>query len=170
MRAVLALLLLAVSGGFGFLGYQAMTPVGAPAPPPAFGASAEEAASGPLDFEPVRATDYSRLAERPLFSAARRPPPPEAPGTPLEDPNDHLLLGRYEVAGVVMLGDAAMAMLRDLDGRLIRVRAGDDVETRTGTAKVTEITLTALTFEEAGEKVVAQIGEPEDGAEGSQGQ
>ena len=85
------------------------------------------------------------------------PPPPEEAGEPIADPNAHLLFGRYEVAGVVMLGDRAMAMLRDEAGRLIRIRAGDRLPTRAGEADVLEITLTALTFMEAGEKVVRKV-------------
>ena len=56
-----------------------------------------------------------------------------------------------------MLGDRAMAMLRDEAGRLIRIRAGDRLPTRAGEADVLEITLTALTFMEAGEKVVRKV-------------
>lgn len=170
MRALFAFLFLVAACGFGWLGFQAMKDRETAAAPLAPPQSAAETTPVALAFAETRPTRYSALAERPLFSAVRRPPPPEAPGTPLADPADDLLLGRYEIAGVVMLGDTAMAMLRDETGRLIRIRAGDSVATRTGTASVIEITLTALTFEEAGEKVVAKTGDPETGVEGSQGQ
>ncbi|MEL7462566.1 MAG: hypothetical protein AAFN79_00765 [Pseudomonadota bacterium] len=157
MRALLALLLLLVAAGFGWLGASALT---GPTPDAAAARVVQPREGGAplaLSFAPPAATDYAEIAGRPLFSAVRRPPPPEAPGTPLEDPNDHLLFGRYEIAGVVMLGDAAMAMLRDETGRLIRVRAGDSVATRSGEADVIEITMSALTFEEGGERVVAEV-------------
>lgn len=161
MRALAALLCLAAALGFGALAaapwlfdpaltHVAQEPGG---PPEAAGRPAAPAAAA----DPAT-VDLAPLAARPLFSAARRPPPPEAPGAPLEDPNADLLFRRYEVAGVVMLGDAALAMLRDVKrDRLIRLRAGDEVETDGGPAEVTAITLDRLTFRRGGATVVAPV-------------
>ena len=165
IRAVAALALLLLAGALVWLGAapwlgdrRALTAAeaGAPEAPPELRLDIIAAAAP---------ADYQALAKRPLFSAVRRPPPPETPGAPLADPRDDLLLGRYEIAGVVMLGDGAMAMLRDEDGRLIRIRAGDKLPTRRGEAEVVAISMTALTFREGGEKVVASVG-----AAGSDGQ
>lgn len=104
--------------------------------------------------ESDRPGDLAAFLERPLFSAARRPPPPEAPGEPIEDPMADMLFGRYEVAGVVKLGDKAVAMLRDArDGTLLRIRVGDTV----GDADVVDITLESLTFQSGGDTVVAPV-------------
>ncbi len=98
--------------------------------------------------------DLSAFRDRPLFSAARRPPPPEAPGQPVEDPMADMLFGRYEVAGVVKLGEKTVAMLRDArDGTLLRIRVGD----RVGDADVVDITLESLTFRSGGDTVVAPV-------------
>lgn len=98
--------------------------------------------------------DLTPFQQRPLFSAARRPPPPEAPGEPVEDPMADMLFGRYEIAGVVKLGDKAVAMLRDArDGTLLRIRVGDQV----GDADVVDITLESLTFRSGGDTVVAPV-------------
>ena len=103
---------------------------------------------------PVTAGEISAFQKRPLFSAARRPPPPEAPGEPIEDPMANMLFGRYEIAGVVKLGDKAVAMLRDAtDGTLLRIRVGD----RVGDADVVDITLESLTFRKGGDTVVAPV-------------
>lgn len=100
------------------------------------------------------AGNLSPFQNRPLFSAARRPPPPEAPGTPVEDPMADMLFGRYEVAGVVKLGEKTVAMLRDArDGTLLRIRVGD----RVGDADVVDITLESLTFRKGGDTVVAPV-------------
>ena len=103
---------------------------------------------------PAEQGDLSAFRDRPLFSAARRPPPPEAPGAPVEDPMAEMLFGRYEVAGVVKLGDKAVAMLRDArDGALLRIRVGD----RVADADVVDITLESLTFRKGGDTVVAPV-------------
>lgn len=102
----------------------------------------------------VAAGDLSSFRDRPIFSAARRPPPPEAPGEPVEDPMADMLFGRYEIAGVVKLGDKTVAMLRDArDGTLLRIRVGD----RVGDADVVDITLESLTFRNGGDTVVAPV-------------
>lgn len=108
------------------------------------------------------AGDLSPFQTRPVFSAARRPPPPEAQGTPVEDPMADMLFGRYEVAGVVKLGDKTVAMLRDArDGALLRIRVGD----RVGDADVVDITLESLTFRQGGDTVVAPVkGTPVNGS------
>ena len=83
-----------------------------------------------------------------------RPPPPEGPGEPIEDPMADMLFGRYEIAGVVKLGDKTVAMLRDArDGALLRIRVGD----RVGDADVVDITLESLTFRNGGDTVVAPV-------------
>ena len=65
-----------------------------------------------------------------------------------------MLFGRYEIAGVVKLGDKAVAMLRDArDGTLLRIRVGD----RVGDADVVDITLESLTFRNGGDTVVAPV-------------
>ncbi|MDG1210962.1 MAG: hypothetical protein P8Q48_17710 [Paracoccaceae bacterium] len=103
---------------------------------------------------PATAGEIGAFQKRPLFSAARRPPPPEAPGEPIEDPMANMLFGRYEIAGVVKLGDKAVAMLRDAtDGTLLRIRVGD----RVGDADVVDITLESLTFRNGGDTVVAPV-------------
>lgn len=104
--------------------------------------------------EAVAPGDLSPFQNRPLFSAARRPPPPEAPGQPVEDPMADMLFGRYEIAGVVKLGDKTVAMLRDArDGTLVRIRVGDRVDG----ADVVDITLESLTFRNGGDTVVAPV-------------
>jgi hypothetical protein len=66
----------------------------------------------------------------------------------------NMLFGRYEIAGVVKLGDKAVAMLRDAtDGTLLRIRVGD----RVGDADVVDITLESLTFRNGGDTVVAPV-------------
>lgn len=104
--------------------------------------------------EAATAGDLAPFRKRPIFSAARRPPPPEAPGEPVVDPMADMLFGRYEVAGVVKLGDKTVAMLRDArDGTLLRIRVGD----RVGDADVVDITLESLTFRSGGDTVVAPV-------------
>lgn len=144
--------------GLGFVGLAALPWLadrGAPPPPP----GAEAAASTPAAFAPPEeeATDLSAFLARPLFSAARRSPPPEAPGLPLADPNEGLLFGAYEIAGVVVLGQSALAMLRDREGRLLRLRAGDSVETPDGAAELLSVGLDGLTFRHLGATVVAPV-------------
>ncbi len=164
MRALFAFLLLAAAAGFVWLGAQpwlaAPLPVETARPAPA----ATEAPAG-LALRDAPPTDLSRIAERPLFSAVRRPPPPEAPGAPIEAEDPNLLFGAYEIAGVVVLGDAAMAMLRDDAGRLLRLRAGDSLPTPRGESEVVKITLTSLTFRRAGEMGVANVRGQGSGAE-----
>lgn len=152
MRALAALVLLALTAGalaLAALPWLAESPAAAPAPrqvaePPAL----------PAAPKPTEATEFAPLAERPLFSAARRPPPPEAPGEPIEDPMAQFLFSRYQIAGVVLMGEKTIAMLRDMrDGGLIRIRAGDRIDE----AEVVDITLEALTFRQGDATVVAPI-------------
>ncbi|MEM8754979.1 MAG: hypothetical protein AAGF90_18600 [Pseudomonadota bacterium] len=140
---------------------------GTPAAPPP--RAATPAADPALVFAPPdeRRTDFAALIERPLFSAVRRPPPPEAPGTPIVDPGAGLVLGLYEIAGVVMGAGGPVAMLRDEAGRMIRVRVGDRIEARRGEAEVSAITLDALTFRRGGDTVVAPVRGEEGRAEGT---
>lgn len=156
MRTVAILICLLVAAGFAAIAALPWRDEGAakPAPQAALSASAPEAPTLPSAEEP---TDLSAFAARPLFSAARRPPPPEAPGVPIADPGAGLLFGRYTVAGVVMLGDKALAMLRDRDGRLIRLKTGDLAPTDNGDAEIVEITLESLTFLHDGATVVAPV-------------
>ncbi len=144
--------------GLGFAGLAALPWLGdqdpPPPPPDAEAEAAAQAAFAPPEEE---ATDLSAFLARPLFSAARRPPPPEAPGLPLEDPNEGLLFGAYEIAGVVVLGQSALAMLRDREGRLLRLRAGDSVETPDGAAELISVGLDGLTFRHLGATVVAPV-------------
>ncbi len=110
------------------------------------------------DLAERAAPDLSPFLARPLFSAARRPPPPEAPGVPIEDPNAGLLFGRWEIAGVVSAGSGAVALLRDRDGRLVRLRVGDRIATAEGDeAEATSVTLDALTFRRRGATVAAPV-------------
>ncbi|MEL6795140.1 MAG: hypothetical protein AAFP78_16905, partial [Pseudomonadota bacterium] len=169
MRFIPPLALLLIAAVFAWLGASAITAPDEAASAPTRAPAPEAASPVALTLAQPARTDFAEVAARPLFSAVRRPPPPEAPGAPLADPNPHLLFGRYEIAGVVMLGEAAMAMLRDETGRLIRVRAGDTVETRSGAADVIEITMSALTFEEGGERVVAEVGGAEVGDADTEG-
>lgn len=156
MRAVLALALLVAAAGFAWLGLRPWTETAAPAPTTT-PAAATETAAVRLALRDPAPVDLSRVATRPLFSAARRPPPPEAPGEPLAPEDPRLLFGVYEIAGVVTLGQSAMVMLRDEAGRLLRLRPGDRLPTPGGEAEVLEITLSTLTFSRAGEKVVADV-------------
>ncbi len=153
MRLLAPLLLLATAAGFAWIAAlpwllgpaRTVGTAGDPAPVVA-----------PLPSTPdvVLATDLAPFQERPLFSAARRPPPPEAPGDLIEDPMADMLFGRFEISGVVKLGDKAIAMLRDArDGTLLRIRVGDQV----GDADVVEITLESLTFRNGGDTVIAPV-------------
>ncbi len=156
MKGVASLLLVLL--GLGFAGLSALPWLGdrgSPPPPPGAGAAA--AASAAFAPPQEEATDLSPFLSRPLFSAARRPPPPEAPGLPLADPNEGLLFGAYEIAGVVVLGESALAMLRDREGRLLRLRAGDSVETPEGAAELISVGLDGLTFRHRGATVVAPV-------------
>ena len=154
MRLLAPLLLLLAAVGFGWLAAQPWTDVRR-ALPPSLGAD-PESIEFPAAPEPARAAlPLSAFTERPLFSAARRPPPSEDPGLVVEATDSDLLFGAYEVAGVVKLGDRMMAMLRDTrDGRLIRLRPGD----RLGDAEVLEITLDSLTFKDGDGTVSALVG------------
>lgn len=156
MRLIACLFALAAMAGFGWLAaapWLAQTPGrdAAAAPSPA------NQALVALDLSEPDPTDFAPFLDRPLFSAARRPPPPEAPGVPVEDPNDDRLFGAYEIVGVVSLGGEAVAMVRSEDGALLRLRSGDVLPTRDGPADVREITLERLTFERAGDTVVAPV-------------
>ncbi|MEM7270648.1 MAG: hypothetical protein AAF401_15520 [Pseudomonadota bacterium] len=153
-RLIAPALLLLAAAGFGWLAAMPWLDQRASAPA-ALGAAPEaenhptppEAAAGPKPLDAFTA--------RPLFSAARRPPPPKEAGQPVEAPNADLLFGAYEVAGVVKLGDRMMAMLRDTrDGRLLRLRPGDSLDD----AEVREITLDSLTFDQGGVTVIAPVG------------
>ncbi|MEM7544348.1 MAG: hypothetical protein AAF367_02335 [Pseudomonadota bacterium] len=142
----------------GFVAITALPWLQTPDERPGLSAADRAATAAPvLHLRAPMPTDMTSITERPLFSAVRRPPPPEEPGTPLIDPNADLLFGEYEISGVVMLGDSAMAMLRDREGRLTRVRTGDQVETPDGIAVVTAITLNALTFRRGGDTVTATV-------------
>lgn len=163
MRALASLFLLLVAVGFGALAALPFLARPESAPRAPANAAVEEEAPR-LDLPDLVLGDYAALAARPLFSAVRRPPPPEAPGVPVAAPETpDLLLGLYEIAGVIQLGDRTLAMLRDPDGRLIRIRAGERIKSAKGEAEVLEITLESLTFRDAGETVVARV----QGAEGS---
>jgi hypothetical protein len=156
MRALVTCSLLLVTAGFG--GLAAL---------PYLGRTAESDAIAPptpgnesamiLRLSEPQPTDFAPITERPLFTDVRRPPPPEAPGVPLANPDDDLLFGIYEITGVVLLGDSAIAMLRSKDGRLIRIRAGDIVETDEGEAELKSITLNALTFRRGADTVTAPV-------------
>ena len=153
MRLIAPLLLLCAAAGFAWIaaspwlgGVSGTSGPGAISAPAAMAFPSVPERSPPGDLAP--------FLERPLFSAARRPPPPEAPGEPVEDPMADMLFGRYEIAGVVKLGDKAVAMLRDArDGTLLRIRVGD----RVGDADVVDITLESLTFRNGGDTVVAPV-------------
>ncbi|MFN3261743.1 MAG: hypothetical protein ACE37J_14400 [Pikeienuella sp.] len=156
MKGAASLLLVLL--GLGFAGLAALPWLGARgAPPPPTAAEAAAAAPAAFAAPEEATTDLSAFLARPLFSAARRPPPPEAPGLPLADPNAGLLFGAYEIAGVVVLGDSALAMLRDREGRLLRLRAGDSVETPEGAAELISVGLDGLTFRHLGATVVAPV-------------
>ncbi|MEM7525333.1 MAG: hypothetical protein AAF360_16595, partial [Pseudomonadota bacterium] len=156
MRALALLTCLGLIIALGWLGVRpwlaAPDVLAAPKP----GSAVVEPVAGfraPEDTE----TDYGPFLDRPLFSAARRPPPPVATGVPVAEPANDLLLGRYEVAGVLMLGAGPVAMLRDEDGRLIRIRVGDRIAAKRGEADVIEITLDALTFRRGDDTVSAPV-------------
>lgn len=157
MPAVSTALALLAAAGFALLAlppWLAPEPPPAPAAPPA--ATVEEPGAGLGDEPPP--TDLSPFRNRPLFSVARRPPPPEAPGVKLEDPNAHLLFGRWEIAGVVEGRGGAVALLRDADGRLLRLRAGDRIPTAEGDeAEALSVALEALTFRRRGATVAAPV-------------
>jgi len=75
---------------------------------------------------------------------------------------DDLILGKYEIAGVVKLGESALAMLRDEGtGQLHRIRAGDRLED----ADVVEITLDSLTFFRAGVTLTFKVKTAGEGTE-----
>lgn len=152
MRLLALVSLIAAAAGFAAL---AVLPwLGRPGPAPAPAPAPVAAAEAPAPPGPPARSDLSPFTERPLFSAARRPPPPEAPGAPVEDPMADYLFNRYQIAGVVKLGDEAVAMLRDMrDGGLLRIRAGD----RLDEADVVEITLETLTFRQGAATVVAPV-------------
>ncbi|QIE55272.1 hypothetical protein G5B40_07265 [Pikeienuella piscinae] len=163
MRMVAILTLFALTAGFGWIGafpWLQRTPPAAPAAP---SAALETPAPAPTPEADAKPTNLAPFVARPLFSAARRPPPPpEAPGVAIEAPRPDLLFGRYEIAGVVMLGDSALALLRDADGGLIRLRAGDSIATgpaghETGEADIVKITLDSLTFRHDGATVAAPV-------------
>lgn len=156
IRAVLIICLLAVAGGFTMITRMAWQGPAVPAAldePP----SQSEDTISALTLVEITPNALSTFTERPPFSAARRPPPPEAPGTPLIDPTADLLFGEYEISGVVMLGNRAMAMLRDQGGKLTRLRVGDQIETRSGVAEVTAITLNGLTFRRGADTFTAEV-------------
>ena len=156
MRALYFLLAFAVAASFAALAVLPWTQAPADAAPErTVEGSAKPAPQ--FDLPAFAATDHGAILERPLFSAARRPPPPEEAGLPVLDPNADKLFGRYEIVGVVKLGAATVAMLRDEAGALLRIRAGERVKTRNGEADVLEITLESLTFQEAGDTVVAPV-------------
>lgn len=176
MRAATILVLLIAAVGFAGLGLRPW--LADPAPPPApRPAPAAASAAAPLILPPPARTDFGPFTARPLFSAARRPPPPEAPGTPIADPGAGLVLGFYEITGVVMGAAGPVAMLRSEDGAMIRIRAGDDLPARGGggaaAAKVVSITLDALTFRRGDDTVVAPVdgsrGGPERGTGAGEG-
>ncbi len=153
MRLIAPLALLMLAALFGWL---AAAPLLAPVATTETLAAVTEPDAAPLPPLPTRPQPVSLtpFTDRPLFSAARRPPPPKEPGEPIEDPMANMLFGRYEIAGVVQLGDKAVAMLRDMrDGTLLRIREGD----RVGDADVVEITLESLTFSDGGATVVAPV-------------
>lgn len=153
MKLIIPFLFLCVAAAFGWIAAlpwlvdQGGDPAAAKTPAPA-------AMALPSVPETAPVGSLAPFQERPLFSAARRPPPPEAPGVPVEDPMADMLFGRYEIAGVVKLGDKTVAMLRDArDGALLRIRVGD----RVGDADVVDITLESLTFRKGGDTVVAPV-------------
>lgn len=166
MRALPLIAALVFAGFFGWIAALPWLGAAPPAPPPAPTPAPETAPgtgqapeSAPGD---APRTDLSPFAERPLFSAVRRPPPPASPGLPVAPARPDLLFERYEVAGVVMLGDAAIALLRDADGRLIRLRAGETIATGpvgdgAGSADIVEITLDSLTFRHDGATVTTPV-------------
>jgi len=145
MRLIFAAICLLIAAGFGAI--AAMPWLHQPGNAGAIPKSDVEVQE-PLPGLPIDAasTDFTAVTERPQFVAVRRPPPPEAPGVPLVDPDADLLFGEYKITGVVMLGDSAIVMLRMKDGHLIRVRTGDTLATDDGDAVLTAITLNALTF------------------------
>lgn len=156
IRIILIALCLAITAGFGMLATMPWINAIAYVPQPAaVKTSSKEPVS--LNFTATRSTDFTAVTQRPLFAAVRRPPPPEAPGLPIEDPDADLLFGAYEITGVVMLGDSAIAMLRDKNGQLIRIRAGDEIVTDEGAAVLTKITLNTLTFERGSDTVAASV-------------
>lgn len=153
MKLIVPFLFLCVAAAFGWiaalpwLGDQGDDPATAQKPAPAAMALPSVPKTTPVG-------SLAPFQDRPLFSAARRPPPPEAPGQLVEDPMADMLFGRYEVAGVVKLGEKTVAMLRDArDGTLLRIRVGD----RVGDADVVDITLESLTFRQGGDTVVAPV-------------
>lgn len=151
MRAVLALWLLALGGAALWLAVRAPL---APPPPAAPGPESGAATAQAAPFSPAAppAANLSALRERPLFSAARRPPPP-APA-PVAPAPSGLLFDRYTVAGVVVTDGAAVAMLRDAQGgALLRLRVGQ----RLGAAELVAIDLARLTFRVGAATVVAPV-------------
>ncbi|WP_340107458.1 hypothetical protein [Pikeienuella sp. HZG-20] len=155
------LLALSIAAGFSWIAARPWTQApGAPPPPRPAAAPEAPDAPPPAPAAPPQATDLSDFTRRPLFSAARRPPPPETPGIAVEAPAPDLLFGRYEIAGVVVLGESALALLRDSDGKLIRLRAGDRIPAGgpgAGEARITEISLDSLTFTHQGATVTAPV-------------
>lgn len=164
MRALSLALSLAAVVGFGWI---ALLPwMTESAQPPDLSRDLPTGAATPPSFaeDEPRPTDLTSFTARPLFSAARRPPPPEAPGIAIEEPESDLLFGRYEVAGAIVLGERAIALLRDADGALLRLGVGEGVPTGKsgdGRAVVKEITLDSLTFEHEGATVTAPVGKEE---------
>ena len=103
MKLIAPFLLLCVAGAFIWI---AVSPWIGKTDDPTARATAPAPAAMALpalpDAQPAR--DLTPFLDRPLFSAARRPPPPEAPGEPIEDPMaDEILKGRFNEGCVIRI-------------------------------------------------------------------
>lgn len=99
----------------------------APAALPTLPAEGDRAVAAPPTALP-QLPPYERFAEtqrRPLFVATRRPPPVAASPAPAPPPS----FDRGRIAGVVVIGDTKVALIRDpRSGKVQRVGEGETVD------------------------------------------
>lgn len=73
--------------------------------------------------QPVSASTFLALLERPLFSSTRRPPPPPPPPAPAAPPD---LLTNAQLVGIYQSGPASGIIAR-IEGKSRRIRVGESL-------------------------------------------
>lgn len=107
----------------------------------------------PLELPPIG--QFAAIVERPIFTATRRAasPQPAAPSAPAAA--DGLLLGRYQVIGVVVAPQSRLVLLKRVGGaETIRLEEGEEIDGWT----LVQVTRDDLVLESGGrrEKIVVR--------------
>lgn len=110
--------------------------------------------------DPLDLDAYAEILRRPLFLAARRPA--TAPDAGNSTGNEPLLLGRYQVAGIVIAGQRRIVLLRQASSdKVSRFEQGAALDGWT----LAEVSRQRLVLEKAGQRqefILKQAGAGED--------